>query len=169
MAQSIPSDLATHAFLYRSFHPYAVWCILTRSLPRPGRKRRRRFRASAPRDADYFNGAVPVTEPLTDEEIEGDYELNTGGIVILWRFKNLDPEAVPGVLVAGHAPFTWGKTPEAAAHTAVARWSTSAKLAFRSCLLQPGLGPLSPALLRRHYERKHGANATAPGSAEPKM
>ena len=152
------SDLATHAFLYRSFpsiggvvHTHSEfatsWAQAQKAIPCFGTTH-----------ADYFNGAVPVTEPLTDEEIEGDYELNTG-IVILRRFKNLDPEAVPGVLVAGHAPFTWGKTPEAAAHTAVTL-EYMAKLAFRSCLLQPGLGPLSPALLRRHYERKHGANAT---------
>ena len=152
------SDLATHVFLYRSFpsiggvvHTHSefatAWAQAQKAIPCFGTTH-----------ADYFNGAVPVTEPLTDEEIEGEYEHNTG-VVILRRFKNLDPEAVPGVLVAGHAPFTWGKSPEDAAHTAVIL-EYLAKLAFRASLLQQGLGPLSPALLRRHYERKHGATAT---------
>ena len=68
--------------------------------------------------ADYFHGEVPVTRPLTDEEIEADYEFNTG-VVIAARFKQLDPLAVPGVLVANHAPFAWGKTAAAAAYNAV--------------------------------------------------
>ncbi len=138
------SDLATHAFLYRSFptiggvvHTHSefatAWAQAQKAIPCFGTTH-----------ADYFNGAVPVTEPLTDEEIEGEYELNTG-VVILRRFRNLDPEAVPGVLVAGHAPFTWGKTPEEAAHTAVVL-EYLAKLAFRASLLRKGL-----VRFRRHY------------------
>lgn len=152
------SDLDTHVLLYRKFptiggvvHTHSEfatsWAQAQRAIPCFGTTH-----------ADYFNGEVPVTDPLTDGEIEGDYEKNTGEVIVR-RFQNLDPEAVPGVLVAGHAPFTWGKSPAAAAHTAVVL-EYLAKLAFRACLIHPGLGPVSPALLRRHYDRKHGAKAT---------
>ena len=87
--------------------------------------------------------------------------------MILRRFKNLDPEAVPGVLVAGHAPFTWGKTPEDAAHTAVTL-EYMAKLAFRSCLLQPGLGPLLPRFCGVTTSAST-ARRRRTGSAERKM
>lgn len=152
------SDLDTHVLLYRKFptiggvvHTHSEfatsWAQAQKAIPCFGTTH-----------ADYFNGEVPVTDPLTDGEIEGDYEKNTGEVIVR-RFQNLDPEAVPGVLVAGHAPFTWGKSPAAAAHTAVVL-EYLAKLAFRARLIHPGLGPVSPALLRRHYDRKHGAKAT---------
>jgi L-ribulose-5-phosphate 4-epimerase len=152
------SDLDTHVLLYREFptiggvvHTHSEfatsWAQACKAIPCFGTTH-----------ADYFNGEVPVTEPLTDEEIEGEYEKNTGAVIVR-RLQGLDPLAVPGVLVGGHAPFTWGKSPEAAAYTAVVL-EYIAKLAFRASLIQPGLGPVSPALLRRHYERKHGAKAT---------
>ncbi|HVJ09079.1 MAG TPA: L-ribulose-5-phosphate 4-epimerase [Acidisarcina sp.] len=152
------SDLDTHVLLYREFptiggvvHTHSEFATSWAQAQMP-------IPCFGTTHADYFNGEVPVTEPLTDEQIEGEYEKNTGAVIV-HRFKGLDPEAVPGVLVAGHAPFTWGKSPEAAAHTAVIL-EYLAKLAFRANLLRPELGPVSPALLRRHYERKHGANAT---------
>jgi L-ribulose-5-phosphate 4-epimerase len=152
------SDLETHVLLYREFptiggvvHTHSEfatsWAQACKAIPCFGTTH-----------ADYFNGEVPVTEPLSDEEIEGEYERNTGAVIVR-RFQDLDPLAVPGVLVGGHAPFTWGKSPEAAAYTAVVL-EYIAKLAFRASLIQPRLGPVSPALLRRHYERKHGAKAT---------
>jgi L-ribulose-5-phosphate 4-epimerase len=152
------SDLETHVYLYREFpaiggvvHTHSEfatsWAQAGRAIPCFGTTH-----------ADYFNGEVPVTDPLTDAEIEGEYEKNTGAVIVR-RFQGLDPMAVPGVLVGGHAPFTWGKSPEAAAYTAVVL-EYLAKLAFRAGIIQPGLGPVSPALLRRHYERKHGAKAT---------
>lgn len=152
------SDLETHVYLYRAFpaiggvvHTHSEfatsWAQAGRAIPCFGTTH-----------ADYFNGEVPVTDPLTDAEIEGEYEKNTGAVIVR-RFLGLDPMAVPGVLVGGHAPFTWGKSPEAAAYTAVVL-EYLAKLAFRASIIRQGLGPVSPALLRRHYERKHGANAT---------
>lgn len=152
------SDLETHLFLYCHFraiggvvHTHSefatAWAQAGKAIPCYGTTH-----------ADYLNGEVPVTEPLTDAEIQDEYEKNTGAVIVR-RFQSLDPEAVPGVLVAGHAPFTWGKSPEAAAHTAVVL-EYIARLAFRSALLNPALEPVSPALLRRHYERKHGAGAT---------
>jgi L-ribulose-5-phosphate 4-epimerase len=101
---------------------------------------------------------VPVTPPLTDEQIETAYELNTGKVIVE-RFLNLDPMATPGVLVAGHAPFAWGKTPAAAAHNAVVL-EYIARMAFRGLLINPKMTPVSSALQRRHYERKHGPKAT---------
>jgi L-ribulose-5-phosphate 4-epimerase len=101
---------------------------------------------------------VPVTEPLTDEEIQSAYERNTGE-VILRRFQDLDPLAVPGVLVANHAPFAWGKTVAAAAYNAVVL-EYIARLAFRTELINGECRQVSAALLRKHYERKHGPKAT---------
>jgi len=152
------SDLATHVLLYREFptiggvvHTHSEfatsWAQACKAIPCFGTTH-----------ADYFNGEVPVTDPLTDDEIAGEYEKNTGAVIVR-RFRELDPAAVPGVLVGGHAPFTWGKSPEAAAHNAVVL-EYIAKLAFRASLIRPALGPVSPALLRRHYERKHGDKAT---------
>jgi L-ribulose-5-phosphate 4-epimerase len=98
-----------------------------------------------------------VTDPLTDEEIESAYEQNTGE-VILRRFRDLDPMAVPGVLVANHGPFVWGKTAaEAAFNATVVEYI--ARLAYRTELIDSKSHPVSAALLRKHYERKHGPNA----------
>jgi len=101
---------------------------------------------------------VPVTRPLTDAEIETAYELNTGKVIAA-HFRDLDPVATPGVLVASHAPFTWGKTAADAAHNAVVL-EYIARLAFRSRLINPEVTEVSSALLRKHYERKHGPKAT---------
>jgi L-ribulose-5-phosphate 4-epimerase len=99
-----------------------------------------------------------VTLPLSDEQIETAYELNTGRVIVE-RFRKLDPIAVPGVLVAGHAPFAWGKTAGDAAHNAVVL-EYIARLAYRSRLIDPDVSEVSAALLRKHYERKHGPKAT---------
>jgi L-ribulose-5-phosphate 4-epimerase len=95
---------------------------------------------------------------LTEEEIAGDYERNTGKAIVR-RFHGLDPAAVPAVLVAGHAPFCWGKTPMEAAHIAVIL-ETVARMAIYTTQLRPDGAGVSQALLDRHYLRKHGADAT---------
>ena len=152
------SDLATHLLLYRSFpriggvvHTHSEfatgWAQAGKAIPCYGTTH-----------ADYFYGDVPVTRPLTDEEIDSAYELNTG-VVIVKRFEKLDPLAVPGVLVAGHAPFAWGKTPAAAAYNAVVL-EYVAKLAFRTVVIENEAVTVSARLLRKHYERKHGPKAT---------
>lgn len=152
------SDVKTHLLLYREFpaiggvvHTHSEfatsWAQAGTSIPCYGTTH-----------ADYFYGEVPVTRPLTDEEIEADYEFNTG-VVIAARFKQLDPLAVPGVLVANHAPFAWGKTATAAAYNAVVL-EYVAKLAFRTVLIQGEAAKVSSRLLRKHYERKHGPKAT---------
>jgi len=151
------SDLPTHILLYQAFtaiggvvHTHSEfatsWAQSGQPIPCYGTTQ-----------ADYFRGEVPVTDPLTDEEIESAYEQNTGE-VILRRFRDLDPMAVPGVLVANHGPFVWGKTAaEAAFNATVVEYI--ARLAYRTELIDSKSHPVSAALLRKHYERKHGPNA----------
>ncbi|HEY6448044.1 MAG TPA: L-ribulose-5-phosphate 4-epimerase [Acidobacteriaceae bacterium] len=152
------SDLATHLELYRAFpsiggvvHTHSeyatAWAQAGREIPAYGTTH-----------ADYFYGPVPVTEALSDQEIGGDYVLNTGK-AILHRFQSLDPAAIPGVLVAGHAPFTWGKDAMQAAYHAVVLEAV-ARMAFYTVTLNPESPGVSQALLDRHYFRKHGAKAT---------
>lgn len=152
------SDLATHLLLYKEFptiggvahtHSYyaTAWAQARMPIPPLGTTH-----------ADYFYGEIPVTDDLTDEEIAGDYVLNTGAAIVR-RFKGLDPLAVPAVLVAGHAPFAWGKDALLAAHHA-ALTETVANMAFHTVTINPGYRPISQALQDRHYFRKHGAKAT---------
>ena len=152
------SDLGTHLLLYRSFptiggvvhthSEYATsWAQANRPIPPYGTTH-----------ADYFYGPVPVTAELTPDEIAGDYVVNTG-LAIVRRFRDLDPDAVPGVLVAGHAPFAWGKDAADAAYHAVVLEAV-ARMALRTVMLQPDTPPLPQALLDRHYFRKHGSAAT---------
>ncbi len=152
------SDLATHLLLYKEFpgiggvvHTHSeyatAWAQAGLEIPAYGTTH-----------ADYFYGPVPVTEELTAEEIGGDYVRNTG-VAIKRRFAGLDPHAIPAVLVAGHAPFCWGKTPMDAAHHA-AVLETVARMAYYTSTLRHNCAGVSQALLDRHYFRKHGANAT---------
>lgn len=152
------SDLDTHLELYRAFpsiggvvHTHSefatAWAQAGQEIPAYGTTH-----------ADYFYGPVPVTEELTDEEIGGKYVLNTGKAIVR-RFRSLDPQAMPGVLVAGHAPFAWGNDAMDAAYHAVVLEAV-ARMAFYTATLNPGCRGVSQALLDRHYFRKHGAKAT---------
>ncbi len=152
------SDLGTHLRLYLSFQniggvvhthsEYATaWAQAARPIPPLGTTH-----------ADYFYGAIPVTEELSAFDIRGDYVGNVGH-AITRRFRSLDPDAIPGVLVAGHAPFTWGETVADAAHHAVVLEAV-AKMASVTFQLNPNARPVSQALLDRHYLRKHGEAAT---------
>ena len=154
------SDLDTHTLLYREFpqiggvvHTHSEfatsWAQAGRPIPCLGTTH-----------ADYFHGPVPVTEPLTAAEVAEAYVRNTGAVIVR-RFKaeSLDPIAVPGVLVAGHAPFTWGKTPaEAVEHADVLEYI--ARLAFRSTLLGAPASGIPVYVSEHHYLRKHGPKAT---------
>src|ERR1700677_3638752 len=152
------SDLATHLILYKEF-PGIGGVVHTHSEFATGwAQAGREIPAYGTTHADYFYGPVPVTEELSAEEIGGDYVLNTGK-AILRRFKSLDPDAVPGVIVAGHAPFTWGKDAMQAAYHAVVLEAV-ARMAFYTATLNPECRGVSQALLDRHYFRKHGAKAT---------
>jgi L-ribulose-5-phosphate 4-epimerase len=157
-------DLDAHALLYREFsaigavvhtHSEFATSFAQAGLPIP---------AFGTTHADYFYGPVPVTEPLTEAAINGRYVHETG-VAIVNRFKGdgtgiaIDPMAVPAVLVAGHAPFCWGKDPEEAVHNAV-MLEAVARMAYRTLTLSASAAEVSQALLDRHYLRKHGAKAT---------
>jgi L-ribulose-5-phosphate 4-epimerase len=154
------SDLDTHTYLYREFpliggivHTHSEfatsWAQAGRPIPCLGTTH-----------ADYFHGPVPVTEALTAEEVAEAYEHSTGAVIVrLFRSQNLDPIAVPGVLVAGHAPFAWGKTPaEAVEHSDILEYV--ARLAFRSVLLGAPESGIPAYVSEHHYQRKHGPKAT---------
>ena len=152
------SDLDTHAALYRAF-PTIGGVVHTHS-------RHATAWAQAPREipcfgtthADYFHGPVPVTEPLSAEEIEGQYEANTG-TAILRRMEGLDPLGCPACLVAGHAPFCWGKSVTDATHTAVIVEELAA-MAWMTIAINPHAKPISLTLRDKHHFRKHGPTAT---------
>ena len=154
------SDLDTHTLLYREFpqiggivHTHSefatAWAQACRAIPCFGTTH-----------ADYFRGPVPVTEPLTAEEVASDYVGNTGAVIVrCFRSGKLDPVAVPGVLVAGHAPFAWGKNPaEAVEHADVLEYI--ARLAFRSVLLGAPDDGIPSYVSEYHHLRKHGPKAT---------
>src|ERR1700712_3005560 len=152
------SDLDTHTLLYREFaeigavvHTHSEFAT---SVAQAGME----IPALGTTHADYFYGPVPVTAVLTDEAIGGKYVHETG-VAIVERFKGINPMAVPAVLVAGHAPFAWGKNAHDAAHNAVVLEAV-AKMAYKTLLLNPEADGVSQALLDRHYFRKHGAKAT---------
>lgn len=107
--------------------------------------------------ADHFQGGVPVTRPMTPEEIEGDYEWATGGVIVE-RFARLAPLRVPAVLVRGHGPFVWNVTADKALEYAQAL-EICAEMALKTLALEPTAAPLDPRLLDKHFLRKHGPNA----------
>ena len=151
------SDLATHLILYRAFaeiegvvHTHSrnatVWAQAKRAIPCLGTTH-----------ADYFYGPIPVTESLDASEIEDAYEAHTGHAIVK-RFEGVDPLSMPAVLVAGHAPFTWGASVAEAAHHAVVLEEV-AQTALHTLAVNPESAPISQALLDKHFFRKHGRNA----------
>ncbi|MFZ4680861.1 MAG: L-ribulose-5-phosphate 4-epimerase [Terrimicrobiaceae bacterium] len=107
--------------------------------------------------ADYFYGEVPVTRPLTPEEIGGAYERETGNVIVE-RFAGLDPLQVPAVLVHGHGPFAWGSSGAKAVENAFAL-EVVAEMAWKALQINPQASPISQALLDKHFLRKHGPGA----------
>ncbi len=162
------SDEPTHRRLYQALpdiwavvHTHSMhataWAQAGRAIPPFGTTH-----------ADHFRGPVPVTRPLTVPEIEDAYEWHTGvAITELFGTGGLDPHAIPGALVRSHGPFVWGRSAaEAAEHAAAVE--TVARMALHTLAIDPGASPLGDALLRRHFDRKHGATATygqRPGDA----
>lgn len=151
------SDLPTHLALYRAFegihgvvHTHSryatAWAQAASPIPCFGTTH-----------ADYFRGAVPVTDHMRPHEIESEYEWNTGQVIIR-RFENLDPKISTAVLVAGHAPFCWGATPTAAAHTAVVL-EEIAHLAYLTVTIKADAVCISDHLRDKHFLRKHGPGA----------
>lgn len=109
--------------------------------------------------ADNFHGTIPCTRPLTQAEIDNDYELNTGKVIVdCFARRKIDPSAVPAVLVAGHAPFAWGPTPDKAVENAIVL-EFAAQMAINTLALNPKAHSLPKILQDKHYLRKHGAKA----------
>ena len=158
------SDLDTHTLLYREFEGIGAVVHTHSEFATSFAQAGMGIPAFGTTHADYFHGPVPVTAPLSDAAIEGRYVHETG-LAIVARFDGangkpaIDPMAVPACLVAGHAPFVWGRTAADAAHNAVVLEAV-AKMAYRTLTLKSSAAEVSQALLDRHYLRKHGAKAT---------
>lgn len=153
------SDTATHLALYKAFsgvgsivHTHSSWAT---SWAQAGRS----IPALGTTHADYLYGEVPCTRKLTEKEINGDYELETGKVIIeTFAQKQIDPLKLPAVLVCSHGPFAWGKDAREAVHNAVVLEEV-AKMAYRSFNLNPGLETMQTELLDKHFLRKHGSSA----------
>jgi len=152
------SDTPTHLVIYRAFpevggvvHTHSTyataWAQAGKDLPNIGTTH-----------ADYFHDAIPCTPDMTAPEVEGDYELETGNVIVR-RFveAGLNPVHTPGVLVKNHGPFAWGKDPMDAVHNAVVMEQV-AKMAFVAFMVNPSL-TMNPLLVEKHFSRKHGPNA----------
>lgn len=153
------SDTPTHLILYRAFteiggivHTHSTnatsWAQAGKGIPVLGTTH-----------ADYFYGEVPCTREMTESEILGNYEVETGHVIIeAFKNRQLNPSSIPGVLVHGHAPFVWGKDAHNAVHNAVVLEEV-AKIATNTYLLNQEVKPIHQRLLDKHFLRKHGANA----------
>ena len=151
------SDTPTHLELYRNFESIGAICHAHSLNATMWAQGCREIPCFGTTHADYFYGPVPVTDIMTKEEIEKDYELNTGKVIVR-RFGGLDPMQMPAVLVANHGPFTWGRRPADAVEAMVVLEEVAA-MALGTITINPRQGKIAPALLDRHYLRKHGKNA----------
>ena len=153
------SDTATHVALYNAFpniggvvHTHSRWAT---SWAQAGKS----IHAYGTTHGDYFYGTIPCTRKMTPAEIAGEYELETGNVIIeTFRDRGIDPDQVPAVLVCSHGPFAWGTDPHNAVHNSVVL-EELAFMAFHTEALTPGVMPMQRELLDKHYLRKHGANA----------
>jgi L-ribulose-5-phosphate 4-epimerase len=151
------SDTPTHLELYKAFpdiggivHTHSRWAT---SFAQAGRG----IMALGTTHGDYFYGEIPCTRKMTVEEIQGEYEKETG-LVIIETFKDKNPDAIPAVLVHSHGPFTWGTDAMDAVHNAVVL-DEVAFMNFHTLMLEPNIQPMQQELLDKHYLRKHGKNA----------
>lgn len=152
------SDTPTHLELYRQFpeiggitHTHSIHAV---SFAQAGMD----IPVLGTTHADYFYGNVPCARELTKEEVETDYELNTGRVIVeTFRNRKLDPVAVPGVVVKNHGPFAWGKDPAQSVYHAVVM-ETIAEMDLKTLLLNPA-AEIKQYVLDKHYSRKHGPNA----------
>jgi len=154
------SDTPTHIELYKKFkgiggivHTHSSWATV---FAQAGKL----IKPYGTTHGDYFYGNIPCTRDMTEEEIKGEYELNTGRVIAeTFAENNINPIEVPAVLVKNHAPFTWGKNPFDAVHNSVVL-ENLAMMAYNTEILTGGTAkPMGQALLDKHYLRKHGKNA----------
>lgn len=151
------SDTPTHLELYKAFpkcggivHTHSRWAT---TFAQAGMD----IPAMGTTHGDYFYGAIPCTRPMTEEEIRGEYEKQTG-LVIVETFRDKDPAAIPGVNVYSHGPFAWGTDALNAVHNAVVMEEV-AFMDWHAMMINPALGPMQQTLLDKHYLRKHGPGA----------
>ena len=151
------SDTPTHLELYRQFpniggivHTHSRWATIFAQAKHP-------IKAYGTTHADYFYGEIPCTRLLSEAEIKGEYELNTGKVIVE-TFKDTDPDFVPGVVVASHGPFAWGKSALDAVHNAVVMEEV-AMMSWHAKIENPELDSMDQNLLDKHFLRKHGKNA----------
>ena len=153
------SDTATHIELYKAFeevggivHTHSTWATIWAQSGRD-------IKAYGTTHADYFYGSIPCTRKMTPEEIEGEYEKETGKVIVeTYKERGLNPLYVPGVLVNSHGPFTWGKTPEEAVHNSVVLEEIG-RMAASMKMFNSNTESMQQELLDKHFLRKHGANA----------
>jgi len=153
------SDTDTHVALYRAFptlggivHTHSRWAT---TFAQAGRD----IPAMGTTQGDYFFGSIPCTRLITPEEIAGDYEAETGKVIIeTFQTRRIDPATVPAVLVQSHGPFAWGTSPADAVHNAVVLEEV-AFMDFHALMLEPNRGSMQQELLNKHYLRKHGPGA----------
>ena len=153
------SDTATHIALYNAFpniggvvHTHSRWAT---SWAQAGKS----INAYGTTHGDYFYGTIPCTRKMTPAEIAGEYELETGNVIIeTFKDRNIDPDQVPAVLVCSHGPFAWGTDPHNAVHNSVVL-EELAFMAFHTEAMTPGISSMQQELLDKHYLRKHGKNA----------
>ena len=154
------SDLMTHLEFYRNWpniggvvHTHSRWAT---SFAQAGKD----IMALGTTQADYFHGAIPCTRLMTPEEIQGEYELETGKVIVeTFKERGLNPDEVPGVLVHSHGPFAWGTDAENAVHNAVVMEECAMMDAIASLLCNNQIEPMQQVLLDKHFKRKHGPNA----------
>ncbi len=151
------SDLPTHAALYRAFPMIGGIAHTHSEYATAWAQARRQIPCLGTTHADHFHGPVPVTDEMSEEEISGDYESNTG-IAIVRTFAKIDPLSVPAVLVANHGPFAWGLDARKASETA---WMLEgvARMAYFTMQINSNAGCIGKTLHDRHFLRKHGKNA----------
>jgi L-ribulose-5-phosphate 4-epimerase len=151
------SDLPTHATLYRAFPAIGGIAHTHSEYATAWSQARKPIPCFGTTHADYFHGAIPLTEVMADDEVEGEYEANTGAVIIR-AFQGLDPMAIPAVLVANHGPFAWGADPREAAENA---WmlEAAARMAYLTVAVNADAGALGRTLHDRHFLRKHGKQA----------
>lgn len=158
-SQRPSSDTPTHLRLYQAFPDIGGVVHTHSSFAAAFAQAGRDIPCLGTTHADHFRGAVPVSRQMTDAEIEGDYEAETGKVIIeTIRGRAAEALAMPAVLVRWHGPFTWGLDAEGAAVNAIAL-EAAAATALRTLTIEPGVSEVPESLLRRHFDRKHGPGA----------